>query len=217
MAANPYLNLFNGNNEQSLLNDLVVESIKYFGIDLVYLPRFIREQDKIFNETIINEFRDAIDVEMYIKSFEGFEGQGHLVAKFGLEIRDQLTLVLSKKSFADYIYPVTHKQRPMEGDCIYLPMTNNVFQIKYVEADASFFQLAKNYSWDISCELLEFSNEIFKTGRDYIDNLYKEFQHIDKTPKYKLEEYDKSAKNQEIQDNSDKILDWTEKNYFGKV
>jgi len=214
MGTNPYINHFTEFNEQHILNDLTVESIRMFGHDLVYLPRFIRKKDDILKEPEIVRFREAIDVEMFIKSWEGFEGQGHLIAKFGLEIRDTITLVLSKKSFLQFIYPITNKERPLEGDCIFIPLTKSVFQIKYVESDSNFYQLGRNYSWDISAELLEYSNEQFQTGRPEIDDLYKPFQHTT-DPNYKLSEYDKTSQNEIIQDKSDDILDWSESNLFG--
>lgn len=216
MANNPYFNFFNQKHEQNLQEDLTVESVKQFAHNMIYLPRDINIRDKIMNEPIVQTFSNALDIEMYIKSWDSFQGQGQLMAKFGLEIRDQMTFVMSKRSFAQFIKPTTGKERPWEGDCIYIPMLNVVYQIKYVDSSASFYILGKNYSWEIVCELLEFNNEQFVTGRPEIDDLNPPFEHFD-DPDYNLDDYDKTAQNTVIQDESDQIIDWTEKNPFGDV
>lgn len=216
MANNPYFNFFHQANEQNLMDDLVVESNKQFAHNMVYLPRIITQNDNIMNEPVIQEFTEALDIELYIKNWDSFEGQGQLMAKFGLEIRDQMTMVMTKRSFNQFIQPISGKSRPWEGDCIFIPMLGVVYQVKYAESSAQFYALGKNYSWEVVCELLEFNNEQFKTGRPEIDDLNPAFQHYDE-PDYDLESYDRTAKNAEIQEESDDILDWSENNPFGRV
>jgi len=217
MATNPYYNYYNQSNEQDLMEDLIVESTKQYAHDVVYLPRLIDVKDEIMTEPIIQSFNHALDVEMYIKSWDHYEGEGQLLSKFGLEIRDQMTMVVTKRSYNQFIKPLTGKERPWEGDCIFIPMLKNIYQIKYAsDSNAAFYLLGKNYGWEVVCELLEFNNEQFDTGRPEIDQLNKPFEHLD-DPDYNLDDYDRTAQNKKIQNESDNIIDWTEKNPFGEV
>lgn len=216
MASNPYYSYYKQENEQNLMEDLTVESIRQYAHDVVYLPRNINIQDYIMTEPITQSFDYPVDVECYIKSWDHYEGEGQLLAKFGLEIRDQMTLIITKRSHNQFIKPITGKERPWEGDCIYIPMLKNVYQVKYAsDSNASFYILGKNYAWEIVCELLEFNNEQFNTGRPEIDGLNPPFEHFDE-PDYNLDDYDHTAQNTIIQDESDKIIDWTEKSPFGE-
>lgn len=199
------------------MDDLTVESIKQFAHDLVYMPRMIDIKDDIMNEPIVQTYSDALDIEMYIKSWDNYEGEGQLLAKFGLEIRDQMTFILTKRSYNRFIKPTSKKERPQEGDCLFVPMLGNVYQIKYVSStDASFFILGKGYAWEITAELLEFNNEQFDTGRPEIDSLNPPFEHADDAG-YDLDNYDDAAQNTTIQNESDQIIDWSEKSPFGEV
>lgn len=216
MARNPYYDYFTQNNEQNLMEDLTVESVKQYAHDVVYLPRNINIEDKIMTEPIVQSFNHALDIEIYIKSWDHYEGEGQLLSKFGLEIRDQMTLIMTKRSYNQFIKPLTGKVRPWEGDCIYIPMFKNVYQVKFAsDSNASFYLLGKNYAWEINCELLEFNNEQFNTGRAEIDSLNPPFEHADQ-PGYDLESYDTTTQNKEIQTQSDLIIDWAEKNPFGE-
>lgn len=214
MATNPYFNFFNQTNEQNLYEDLVVESVRIYAHDMIYLPRDINTEDKILTEPIIQSYSKALPIEMYIKNWDSFQGEGQLLSKFGLEIRDQMTLIMTKRSFEQFVKPTTLKSRPWEGDCIFIPMLGVVYQIKYVDSSANFYTLGKLYHWEIVCELLEFNNEQFSTGISAIDDLNPPFEHYD-DPDYDLDNYDQTAQNTEIQDQSDQIVDWTEKNFFG--
>lgn len=213
MATNTYFNNFYSVNEQSLYDDLIVESIKQYGHDLFYLPRIGEKEDGILNEYSFSRFEHALPVEMYIKNFSDFEGEGQLLAKFGLEIRDQMTLSLSHRSFKQFIQPTTGKERPWEGDVIYIPMTKVLYQIKYVNTSAIFYTLGKLNTYDIVCELIEFSNEQFNTGMPEIDDKYKPFENAD-NPSYDLESYDNFAGNKNIETEGDGILDFSEINPF---
>lgn len=214
MASNSYFNFFNQHNEQNLIEDLTVEGLKIFAHDLYYLPRDINVEDQIMTEPIIQTFSKALPVEMYIRNWDSYQGEGQLLSKFGLEIRDQMTFILSKRSYNQFIHPTTNKVRPWEGDCIYIPMLKNVYQIKYSsDSNSQFYVLGKNYAWEITCELLEFNNEQFNTGIPAIDALNPPFEHYD-DPNYDLDHYDRTAQNTVIQDKSDDIIDWTEKSPF---
>lgn len=217
MASNPYYNFFNNKPEQDLIEDLSVESLRQFAHDVYYLPRTIDVKDEILTEPIVQTFDKALSADVYVKSWDSFEGQGQLLAKFGLEIREQMTLIMSKRTYEQYIKPITGKERPWEGDCIYIPMLKTVYQIKYANStNASFYVLGKNYAWEIVCEILEFNNEQFATGVEEIDALNPPFEHAD-DPDYDLNNYDRTAQNDKIQEESNKIIDWSERNPFGDV
>lgn len=213
MATNEYLQWFTSTAEQSLYDDLYVEHIKNHGHDVLYLPRTGINKDEVVNEYTISEFNDALPIEVYIKNFGSFEGEGELLSKFGLEVRDQMTLSMSIRSFNEFIKPTTTNDRPFEGDCIYIPMLKVVYQIKYVNQSAVFYTLGKLNTYDIVLELLEFSNEVFNTGVTEIDDKYKPFQNTANNA-YDLEEYDNAADNTTIQSVSDSVLDFSETDPF---
>lgn len=166
MPTNPYFNNFKNRNEQSLIEDLTIESIKMYGMDVVYLPRTLVNKDKLFGEDAISRFSDNKPIEMYLESVNGY-GDGDLLSKFGLMIKDQATLVVSKLRFEKE----TGQFRPMEGDIIYLPLTKSFFEIKFVEHENPFYQVGKAYTYKLSVELFQFSEETFNTGDSEIDSI----------------------------------------------
>lgn len=214
MATNPFFSVFSQENEQNLIDDLIVETIKQTGHDVYYLPRTGIKRDDILNEYSYSEFNDALPVEMWINNFSNFEGEGQLLSKFGLEVRDQMTLTVSVRSFEEFIQPTTNALRPEEGDCIYIPMLKVIYQIKYVDSTPIFYTLGKLNCYGLTCDLLEFSNEQFKTGLAEIDNINKPFQNVDTDNDYSLEEYDNNASNSVIQDESEDYLDFSEQSPF---
>ena len=159
-------------SEQNLYEDLVIESLKIFGQDVYYLPRTIVTRDKILGEATNSKFDDAYIIEAYIEDVEGFAGSGDLYSKFGLEIRDEATFVISKRQWNKLIgvwnndldYPV-----PNEGDILFLPMTNKFFEIMFVEHEQPFYQLSNLPVYKLSCALYEYNEEDFETGVDSID------------------------------------------------
>lgn len=210
MTTNSFFPNLSSVNEQSLLASLNREAIQLAGLDVLYIPRTIVSKDDILNEDQVSTFNAAIPIEMYIKSAEGFEGEGDLLSKFGVEIRDQITLTFSKSRFQDVVVAnaaFTHS-RPMEGDCIYFPLNGKVFQIQHVEHEYPFYQLGKQYVYDIKVELFEYSNERFQTGNTTIDTLFTRTDTVD--ARTNLETYDALADNETIQTESDSILDFTE-------
>ena len=153
-------------NEQFLLQNLVEEHLKMFGMDVLYCPREIIQKDGVFNEEVIGEFNDAYLIEAYMENFDGFQGGGDLLTKFGVAQTDEITMVISQQRFSDLIsqfllldkdYLVA--ERPQEGDLIYLPLTNNYFEIKFVEHEEPFYQLGKGYVYKLKAELFEYSDE----------------------------------------------------------
>ena len=143
MATNPYITKAY-RPEQNLLEDLTIESLKMYGQDLYYLPRTIVNEDKILGDDVPSLFSSSYKVEMYIENTEGFDGEGDLFAKFGVEIRDQATFVLARRRWQNTVASRNNEingSRPREGDLIYLPLSNSLFQIMQVEHESPFYQL----------------------------------------------------------------------------
>jgi hypothetical protein len=161
-------------SEQNLLADLIEESIKIFGHDVFYIPRKIVKLDRILNEDVLSNFPDAYMIEMYVESVDGFEGDGKLITKFNLEIRDQMTLVVSVRRFNELVGRFgtpTVQVRPQEGDLIYMPKTKGLFMIKFVEDKKPFFQLNNTPTYKLIVELFEYNNQMIDTGIDEIDQI----------------------------------------------
>ena len=165
MATNSYFRTFDAKNEQELLHSLVTESIQIYGHDVSYIPRTLINTDTILGEDSISEYKDAYSVEMFIKSVDGFEGEGDLISKFGLEVRDQIVFSLARKAWEGLDLGV----RPKEGDLVYFPLTSKIFQIMFVEHETPFYQVGALPTFDLTCELFVYSDEKIDTGVDTID------------------------------------------------
>ena len=174
---NPYF-LNGSKNEQNLIQSLVNEQLKMYGVEVYYLPRQYATEATIIKEVIESKFEHAYPLEAYVDSYEGFGGQGTLLSKFGIQEKDDLTLVVSRERFSDYISPfmkdipnmkgVTH--RPREGDLIWFPLGEKLFEIKYVEHEQPFYQLEKNYVYQLRCELFRYEDEVIDTGVEDVDD-----------------------------------------------
>ena len=165
MPTNTYFRNFDARNEQELLHSLVTESIQIYGHDVNYIPRTLVNTDTILGEDSISEYKDAYSIEMYIKSVDGFEGEGDLVSKFGLEIRDQIVFSVARRAFEGLDIGV----RPKEGDLIYFPLTEKLFQIMFVEHETPFYQTGALPTFDLTCELFTYSDEKIDTGVEEVD------------------------------------------------
>ena len=165
MSTNSYFRTFDAKNEQELLHSLVTESIQIYGHDVSYIPRTLVNTDTILGEDSISEYKDAHSVEMYIKSVDGFEGEGDLISKFGLEVRDQIVFSLARRAWERLDLGV----RPKEGDLIFFPLTSKLFQIMFVEHETPFYQNGALPTFDLTCELFVYSDEKLDTGIDTID------------------------------------------------
>ena len=169
-------------NEQFLQQGLVEEYIKMFGMDILYIPRQLTQKDGVFNEEVSSEFDDSYLIEAYLENAEGFQGGGDLLTKFGIRQNDEITMVISQQRFSDLISQfllldtdVELGERPQEGDLIYFPLAGNYFEIKFVEHEEPFYQLGKNYTYKLKCELFEYSDEqgdIFIGDEDLVDTGY---------------------------------------------
>ena len=159
-------------SEQSLYEDLIVESLQIYGQDIYYVPRTLVNRDSILGEDPASKFDDAYLMEAYIENVDGFEGAGDLMSKFGLEIRDEATFIISRRVWERLVGKFSSNvtdPRPQEGDVIFLPMTNSFFEINYVEDDSPFFQLSNLPIYRMQCSLFEYSDEDFDTGIETID------------------------------------------------
>ena len=165
MATNSYFRTFDAENDQELLHSIVSESIQVTGYDVNYIPRTLVNEDTILGEDSISEYKDAYSVEMYIKSVDGFEGEGDLVSKFGLEVRDQIIFSMSRRAWEG----LDIGTRPKEGDLIYFGLTSKLFQIMFVEHETPFYQAGALPTFDLTCELFTYSDEKLDTDIDEID------------------------------------------------
>lgn len=171
MTTSVFFNNFDSFAEKTLIEDLIIESIRIYGIDLYYCPRTINNKDEVFNEDTISSYDDAYLIEMYVKNVEGFEGEGDFLSKFNIQIRDEITFTVAQRIFHDDIGAEEITYRPQEGDLIYFPLTEKVYVVKFVEHEPVFYQLGGLQMYDLRCELFEYSNEDLNTGVPQIDNL----------------------------------------------
>lgn len=162
-------------NEQRLLEDLIIESIQIHGHDVYYLPRRSIDLDEVLGEDVLSRFENAYPIEMYLTNVQGWEGDGELFTKFGINVTDQATFVVSKRRWEDVVGNNPDEllqipSRPAEGDLIYFPRTNSMFEIKFVQHLNPFYQLGKFYIYSMNCELYQYSSEVLNTSVDEIDS-----------------------------------------------
>lgn len=204
MPTNPFFNLRHSLAEQSLLEDLMVETVQQFGIDMIYMPRTLVDEDKIWGEDANSQFNEGYSIEVYMDNpREGFGGDNDFLAKFGLEIRDRIEFTMSKRRFAEL---QTGQSRPFEGDLLYFPLSKGIFEIMFVEHEQPFYQLGRLHTYKLSCELFQYSQEQFETGDVDIDKISSDLDNSNDVSN------DAYADNEEIEDEAD---DQTESNVFG--
>ena len=176
MVLNPYF-LQGSKTEQNLVQSLVNEQIKIYGVECYYIPRKYMTTNTVIQEVIQSKFDDAYPIEAYVETFSGYEGAGDVFSKFGLSIEDDLTLTISRERFETYIAPLMKDEaniklstRPKEGDLVYFPLGDRLFEIKFVEHEDPFYQLRKNYVYKLKCELFRYEDEVVDTGVAAIDD-----------------------------------------------
>lgn len=239
MATNFYFNNFSSSQEQLLIEDLITESIKIYGHDVYYIPRKIRSVDNIFNEDSSSYYDMSYFVEMYIKNVDGFEGDGDFLSKFNLEIRDRVTFTLSRRTFNNEIGSQEAIIRPKEGDLIFFPLNRKIFQIKFVEHESIFYQLGALQTYDLICELFEYSGERLDTGIPDIDDIQANYSlamgaytynteelnsymltdedgYYLVSEDYDLDSIDPVSDNDDIQTESDAFIDFSEMDPFSE-
>ena len=272
MTVNKYFKPYSYGREQDTAEDLIIESIKIYGLDVKYLPRTIINQDFLLGEDALGKFNSAIDLEVYIKNIQGFEGEGDFLSKLNLEIRDQITFTMARKRFSQiateklidevgYNYQVETANtqawsvtdsyvletgsangysitstRPLEGDLIFLPLNNKLYEIKFVEHENIFYQHGKLYTYDIQCELYERDSRL-DTGNTAIDIIESNttldiltYQFLDESgntmliedggymlQEFRLEATAPMANNEYITAKSLSFVNWSEQNPFSET
>ena len=215
ISTNFYFNNYTNSMEQELVEDLVIESIKIYGHDLWYIIRTLTAEDSILNEDDLSTFDDAIFIEMYIKNVDGFEGEGDLLSKFGIQIRDSITFTVAMRTFYHEIGRKKNMGRPKEGDLIYLPLNGKVWKIMHVEHESIFYQMGALQTYDLRCELFEYSGERFDTGVTLIDELFDNYDRTANTSISKLISTDPDSDNASLNTEAAEWLDFSENNPFG--
>jgi len=221
MATNTFFNNYARVSEQSLIDDLVIESIKQYGVDVIYISRAIKGRDAIFNEDDFPVYNETFEFETYVKNMEGFEGEGDFLSKFGLQIRDTLTLTVANRTFERHVTrEVVELARPREGDLIYFPLNEKMFEIKYVEHESIFYQMGQTQVFDMQCELIEYANQKFDTGRSEIDNYFADYNtdvYVSNTVTLNaLAQVDDNAGNLTFEMEADGIIDFSEVDPFSE-
>lgn len=205
MALNPYFNLYKTNtNEQKLVRDFTSESIQIYGQDVYYVVRGIETEDYLFTEDTLSSFTDKYLIEMYLEDFDGFEGDD-IISKFGYSIQDRMLFNCSVDRFREEV-PLN---MPNEGDLIYLPLANALFEIKFVEDEKAFYPTGTLPAFKISCELFRYDNQDFETGIEEIDGVEEQFNLTE-------DGVNPFAQNEKVQDEADSILVKDPNNPFGE-
>ena len=161
-------------SEQNLFEDIVIESLKMYGQDVYYLPRDIVNKDPIFGDDIPSRFNSAYKIEMYIENVDGFDGEGDLMTKFGVELRDQATFIVARRRWDQTVKRYDNdinSVRPREGDLIYLTLSNTLFEIMHVEHELPFYQLSNLPTFKLRCEKFEYNDEVLDTNIQIIDTI----------------------------------------------
>ena len=263
---NRFFNQYSTASEQNVLEDLIIESIKVYGIDAYYLPRTHVNLDLLYKEDTSLLYDDALPLEVYLKTYDGYLGQNDFISKFGLQIDESMTFTLAKKRFlqvlqpklmTEYSYNLINEDgdglvqeggydystyiRPLEGDLIWFPFTNDLFEIKFVEVIETLFQLGKLYTFELRCDKYDYTSDRLDTGVESIDAIEDEFslsnefmpkmlledenQLLNEDGTYIMEEgshiqaQNEGAQNEFIQNKvgEDDILDFSEKNPFAET
>ena len=186
MALNPFF-LQGSRSEQNLVQDLINEQLKIFGVEVTYIPRKMVRKQTILEEVQSSKFDDNFLLEAYLNNFDGYGGAGDIMTKFGVSVRDEVSLTISKERFEDFISPFLEDEndlevelasRPREGDLVYFPLGQRLFEVKFVEHENPFYQLGKNYVYEIQCELFEYEDEVIDTSIDEIDKRVEDMGNI---------------------------------------
>jgi len=226
MATNVFFRNYDNFNEQQLIDDLVIESIKMYGVDVLYVKRSIGSRDTVFNEDDTPIYDEVFEFESYVKNVDGFEGEGDFLSKFGLQIRDQVTFSVANRTFEKYVTRENNDIiRPREGDLIFFPLNSKMYEIKNVEHESVFYQSGALQVFDIVCELIEYSNQIFRTGRDNVDayfddiitDTYTNVGANNASTLVGLANTDPIARNLFYEREGDSIIDFTEIDPFSEV
>lgn len=228
MATNVFFRNYDNFNEQQLIDDLVIESIRMYGVDVIYIKRSFGAIDNVFNEDDLPLYDETFEFEAYVKNVDGFEGEGDFLSKFGLQIRDQVTFTVANRTFERFVTrEETDLIRPREGDLIYFPLSEKIYEIKFVEHESVFYQSGALQVQDMRCELIEFSGQRFQTGRVPIDTYFDSIDTTDTTTLADLantagnvfgetDGVDNLSRNYTFETEGDNILDFSETDPFSE-
>ena len=239
MATNIFFSNYDNHEEQQLHEELIIELIQIFGEDMYYIPRKINAYDPVYGEDAQSSYEAAYLIEIYIKSVDGFQGDGTFLSKFGLEIRDRVTFTIARRTFDEDVGVHEQQLRPNEGDLIYFPLNKKCFQIKFVDKHQMFYPLGALPTYDLQCELFEYSGETLNTGIEEIDSLQTRINEnaldyvlrtetgallLAENGSYLVSELylqdpliSNSEENEEIQVQSDDIIDFSSKDPFSET
>lgn len=210
---NVFFNNFDSYPEQDLIESLIVESIGIYGHGVYYCPRTLEKKDEIYSEDTLSTYRHAYEIDVYVRSFDAYEGDGTFLSKFNLEIRDQVTFVLARRTFGSEISSQQPSiQRPREGDLFYSTMMKRLFVVKFVNNNSIFYQLGTLQVWDVVCEIFEYSNERFFTGVEEIDRIASDYtvDLVTNDVEYEKAMNNVFSTNKEFQERGGGIVDLTE-------
>lgn len=175
MVTNRFFTHYEESSEQNLYEDLYAESIQIHGMNVYYIPRKKIAENNTFREYTVVHYENALQTDAYLKNIDAFEGEGEFLSKFGLELRDQITMSFSTKTFKEEVGKFLKIERPLEGDLIWFPLGKKLFTIKKTNTKRLFFQLGTLFEFEAVAELFEYANETFNTGITEIDNKYNAF------------------------------------------
>lgn len=167
-------------SEQNLVESVIIESIKICGLEVMYIPRTLNKVDMIFGEDVLSSFDSYVPIEMYLSDYNGYGGQSEMLSRFGMQIADTASFLVSRKRYKEAVVPILPESRntnvvwrPNEGDLIYVPNTKSLMEIMFCEdEEPGFSQLNKKYVWTLRCELVRMNNEKVATGNTDIDSYY---------------------------------------------
>ena len=245
MPTNVYFNT-GSTAEQRLYENLIIEQLSVFGQDVYYLPRKLVNKDTLFGEDASSSFNDAYIIEMYLDNIEGYEGQKEMMTRFGVDMQDEATFVVSKRRFEQLISLDANlivSTRPNEGDLIYFPDGKKLFEISFVDHDDPFYQLQNLPVFKMRCRTFEYSHEDMETGLDAVDAIETaesldalEYQIILESgtdsgtnylitedgdwiisDAYSVDTVDEASTSDWFETQGDSILDFSERNPFGEV
>jgi len=184
MALNPFF-LQGSQGEQRLVQDLINEQLQIYGVEVTFIPRKFVNQKTIIEEVQASKFDDNFAIEAYVENFDGYAGAGDVLTKFGMSLRDEVTLTISKERFEEFIAPFMNADddielasRPREGDLIFFPLGQRLFEIKFVEHEDPFYQLGSTYVYKLKCELFEYEDEVIDTSIEAIDTQVEDVGYI---------------------------------------
>ena len=175
---NPFF-LQGSQGEQGLVQDLINEQLRTYGLDCHYIPRKLMTSRTIMKEVTESRFDQAFPLEAYLMNVDGYAGQGDILTKFGVRVTTEATFVISRERFEESVAPFLEQQeddyeisnRPREGDLLFSPLGKKLFEIKYVEFEKPNYQLRKNYTYQLTCEVFEYEDEVIDTNVNVIDEV----------------------------------------------